>query len=183
MIPLQNTDIDRQISERTQRVRLALDSSNHLAIRCINVSQTQKGVKLSGILPSYHLKQLAQSLAQVTDGVITVENDLRVVAMSFQPQPPSSTEHQPTTGSEDSTLAVLISIALLSDDELLNAMDTFDLIDVIRMGMPPLQNADPSTQIQFMSNSDLRDLAFVARNSCQLRTGLTNHLPLKSIHD
>lgn len=62
----------------TSRVRRALDYSGYYALRSIEVWPTDDGVRLTGTLPTYYLKQLAQSLAMNTHGVDRVDDEITV---------------------------------------------------------------------------------------------------------
>jgi osmotically-inducible protein OsmY len=64
--------------DSTMQVRRALDFSGYYALRSVEVYPTDDGVRLSGIVPTYYLKQLAQSLAMDTDGVFRVDNEVLV---------------------------------------------------------------------------------------------------------
>lgn len=70
-----------QIAELTlvEAVQRALHATGYLALRTVTVSICSGSIRLDGRLPSYHLKQMAQSTAKHVPGVIRVMNDVEVV--------------------------------------------------------------------------------------------------------
>jgi osmotically-inducible protein OsmY len=50
-----------------------------MPLRSIEVTPVVDGVRLAGTVSTYHLKQLAQSLAMATDGVSNVTNEMEVI--------------------------------------------------------------------------------------------------------
>jgi osmotically-inducible protein OsmY len=64
------------------RVAGSLHASGHSALRKVKVSATARTITLQGNVPSYYLKQLAQTVAKRVDGVATVVNDTVVLPSS-----------------------------------------------------------------------------------------------------
>lgn len=64
--------------ELSQRARLALMTSGYPLLRNLNVFCDNGRVTLQGRLPTYFLKQVAQTIMQQLDGVHDVDNDVRV---------------------------------------------------------------------------------------------------------
>ncbi len=62
----------------TERVAIALRSSNHESIRAIQFETNAGVVTLNGRVPSYYCKQLAQELVWRLDGVKQVVNQTMV---------------------------------------------------------------------------------------------------------
>ena len=60
------------------RAYLALAASGYRSLRNLQVSCNNGRVTLEGQLPTYYLKQLAQSLVQRVEGVCDVDNDVCV---------------------------------------------------------------------------------------------------------
>jgi osmotically-inducible protein OsmY len=58
--------------------RLLWDSSYHM-VRQVNCSFHDGILTMEGRLPSFHLKQVAQTVVQGIDGVVRVENRIEVV--------------------------------------------------------------------------------------------------------
>lgn len=82
-IPL--TDDDRTCAEAQSR----LTSSGYPALRFVNCEMLGEVLFLSGVVPSYHLKQLAQALVIPMPGVGSVVNLLDVASgRSRQPVNP-----------------------------------------------------------------------------------------------
>ena len=75
------TTLDLMMKSRESPADVAariLSNSSYLAIRYVNCT-FQKGVlTLGGRLPSFHLKQLAQTAVQDIEGVLQVENRIEV---------------------------------------------------------------------------------------------------------
>lgn len=68
-------DTDDDIASRAY---LALAASGYRSLRNLQVSCNDGRVTLEGHLPTYYLKQLAQSLVQRVEGVCDVDNDVCV---------------------------------------------------------------------------------------------------------
>lgn len=56
-----------------------LGHSSHLFLRYVQCEFREGRLKLTGMVPSFYLKQLAQSIVQGIEGVDRVENSLAVV--------------------------------------------------------------------------------------------------------
>jgi osmotically-inducible protein OsmY len=69
---------DRRLYDLKARVATALVHSGYAALAFIGCDVDQNRVILSGSVPTYHLKQLAQVYAQRVDGVGRVDNRLAV---------------------------------------------------------------------------------------------------------
>jgi osmotically-inducible protein OsmY len=67
-----------RVRELQRRVRDALLGSGYAALGFVGCDVQQNQVVLSGSVPSYHLKQLAQVFAQRVEGVGRVDNRLEV---------------------------------------------------------------------------------------------------------
>jgi len=61
-----------------ERIRLALHATGYGALRAIEVSVNDRIVRLMGRVPSYHLKQVAQSTALAISGTRHIHNGLNV---------------------------------------------------------------------------------------------------------
>ena len=70
-------------------VRRRLADSSHLLLRSVNCRLRDGRLQLTGRVPSFYLKQLAQAVVQNVEGVRLIENELRVV----NPRGTSSTQH------------------------------------------------------------------------------------------
>jgi osmotically-inducible protein OsmY len=64
------------------RVKGSLHASGHSALRKVQVLASARTITLQGSVPSYYLKQLAQTVAKRVDGVATVVNDTVVLPAS-----------------------------------------------------------------------------------------------------
>ncbi len=68
---------------KTQRIvhtaEQKLDDSSHLFRRTVSCRFDKGVLRLEGKVPTFHLKQIAQSILQDIDGVQLVENRLMVV--------------------------------------------------------------------------------------------------------
>ena len=121
-------------------------------------------VRLSGSVPTYYLKQLAQSLILPLRGVDRVDNDLAVKAA---PDPvcwqtmPSSIEAQPAV------LPGRSAISGLTGTEI-NGMSSDELIQTIRAaGLLVRLQADVERRLEFQDRQSLIRLAFMARQYCR----------------
>lgn len=65
----------------TVRVRLTLNQS-HMAFQNVRVKEENGAIVLTGWLPSFYLKQIAQTVASSVAGVRRVENRTEVVRTS-----------------------------------------------------------------------------------------------------
>ena len=74
----QSSVAERVLADAEQR----LAGSSHLFLRFINCSYRNGVLRLEGQLPSFYLKQTAQSLLQSIQGVKRVENKIMVVSCS-----------------------------------------------------------------------------------------------------
>jgi len=61
------------------RVATALRQKGYSPLREVDVSTKDDLVRLSGQVPTYHLKQMAQETARGVQGVVRVQNDLKVI--------------------------------------------------------------------------------------------------------
>lgn len=64
------------------KVRGSLSNSGHLALKQLEVSAEWRTITLSGRVPTYYLKQVAQTVAKSVEGVTTVINDTVVAPTS-----------------------------------------------------------------------------------------------------
>jgi len=62
----------------SQLVQRSLRQSGYPGLSAVDVLPTESGVRLRGDVASYYLKQVAQTIAGATTGVMSVQNDLRV---------------------------------------------------------------------------------------------------------
>jgi osmotically-inducible protein OsmY len=69
---------DLRLAERIER---ALRATGYSALRDIKITVHIQVVILEGRVPSFHMKQIAQSLAQSVPGTTRVQNDLKVVEL------------------------------------------------------------------------------------------------------
>lgn len=60
-----------------RQIKLRLDTCNHSALRSVKVGIAQNAVILQGTVPTFFLKQVAQTLARI-DGVERVVNGIEV---------------------------------------------------------------------------------------------------------
>ncbi len=65
-----------------ERVAQALRASGYPPLHAIEVSVRDQVVILQGCVPSYYLKQLAQTVAMETAGVRNLRNDVQVVRLA-----------------------------------------------------------------------------------------------------
>jgi osmotically-inducible protein OsmY len=72
-------DEDLRLAER---IKCALHATGYGALRVVEVSVTTRIVILVGIVPSYHLKQVAQATALAVPGADRIHNGLDVVRPS-----------------------------------------------------------------------------------------------------
>jgi hypothetical protein len=61
-----------------RELRQLLSASPYFALRLVHCSCDDKSIVLSGRVPSYYLKQLAQTLAGQVDGAKSIDNRLEV---------------------------------------------------------------------------------------------------------
>jgi hypothetical protein len=61
-----------------ERIKRALHTTGYGPLRCIEVAVQERLVILSGRVPSYYLKQIAQAVALAVPGTHQVRNDLDV---------------------------------------------------------------------------------------------------------
>jgi osmotically-inducible protein OsmY len=73
------TPLSEQRSILVEKVRNRLSESGHPALRQLQVDETHGLVVVSGRVPSFYLKQLAQTLAGAVDGVHRVCNRTVVI--------------------------------------------------------------------------------------------------------
>ena len=64
----------------TARVELALRATGHWVLRGVIVTTQARAVVLTGRVPSYYLKQVAQSAALAVAGTHLVRNEIAVVS-------------------------------------------------------------------------------------------------------
>lgn len=76
MVTAEKTALDETVS-RTAESRLR--DSSHLFLRHVKCGYDQGRLQLEGKVPSFYLKQLAQSLVQGVQGVERIDNRLTVV--------------------------------------------------------------------------------------------------------
>jgi osmotically-inducible protein OsmY len=62
-----------------EQIERALYGTGYPALRAVEVEIGRRIVALSGYVPSYHLKQLAQATAQRVAGTHAIENGIEVV--------------------------------------------------------------------------------------------------------
>jgi osmotically-inducible protein OsmY len=65
-----------------QRVELALRATGYLPLRGVEVSIDGQRAILTGRVPSYYLKQIAQTAALSVPGVLDLRNDVQVIRPS-----------------------------------------------------------------------------------------------------
>lgn len=66
-------------AEISRRVKSTLHNCQQPALSKVSVSSEDGAIVLSGILPSYYLKQIAQTLAFGVEGVRSLDNQVEVV--------------------------------------------------------------------------------------------------------
>lgn len=64
----------------TELVRLALKATGYEQLMTLGVSCQQGRVTLEGCVPSYYLKQVAQSALNAVEGIRAIDNALTVVS-------------------------------------------------------------------------------------------------------
>lgn len=83
-----NTDVCQVLSQSLEDLRLAehieraLRATGHGALRAVEVAVRGRLVILSGRVPTYYLKQIAQATALTVPGTHQLHNDLDVVPPS-----------------------------------------------------------------------------------------------------
>jgi hypothetical protein len=83
------TDMGRPaLHDLSHRVKLTLTRSSYPALAALDVSERQGVIVISGRLPSYYMKQIAQTIAGAVDGVRRLENNVLVLREEpASPQP------------------------------------------------------------------------------------------------
>lgn len=76
--PLNPSFLDREDLHLAERVERALRATGYSPLRDIQVTVHARVVMLAGRVPSYHLKQVAQTIALAVVGAHRVSNDLHV---------------------------------------------------------------------------------------------------------
>lgn len=79
---IQPVDLQFREEDSASRVAARLRRSGYPALRDIRCELCDNVLVLTGAVPTFHLKQLAQVLALRTPGVRYVENRVRVVQVS-----------------------------------------------------------------------------------------------------
>ena len=69
-----------QLSELDERVQLTLQQSGHQLLRQVRVCESRGTVTLSGDLPTFYMKQMAQTIVGNVEGVYRVDNRISVPA-------------------------------------------------------------------------------------------------------
>lgn len=77
MVSAAIAEIDETVSQAAES---RLRGSSHLFLRHVRCGYDQGRLQLEGKVPSFYLKQLAQSLVQGVQGVERVDNRLTVVS-------------------------------------------------------------------------------------------------------
>jgi len=68
----------RRPSQLAQKVQSRFLESGHQPLRALNVEERHGQVIVSGCVPSFYMKQLAQTIARAVDGVHRVRNETTV---------------------------------------------------------------------------------------------------------
>ena len=76
MVTATTTAFEESVSRAAES---RLRDSSHLFLRHVRCGYDQGRLQLDGIVPSFYLKQLAQSLVQDVQGVERIDNRLTVV--------------------------------------------------------------------------------------------------------
>lgn len=76
MVTAEKTALDETVSRAAES---RLRDSSHLFLRHVKCGYDQGRLQLEGKVPSFYLKQLAQSLVQGVQGVERIDNRLTVV--------------------------------------------------------------------------------------------------------
>jgi osmotically-inducible protein OsmY len=76
-MPCRESDSPQQTL--TNRVQQTISRSQHQTFRELAVGEENGAIILTGQLPSYYLKQMAQTIACSVDGVCRLENRVEVV--------------------------------------------------------------------------------------------------------
>jgi osmotically-inducible protein OsmY len=79
VIPNQSVSLTVRDPSLGDRVREGLTSSPYLAVRRVNVEEQEGVLTLSGRLPNFYLKQMAQSSVSKVEGVRSIINRIDVV--------------------------------------------------------------------------------------------------------
>jgi osmotically-inducible protein OsmY len=77
---------DREAGRIADRVASTLRAHSHHVLRAVTCEAEGSVVVLRGCLPTYYLKQLAQTLAARTDGVRQVDNQIVVATPCCESQ-------------------------------------------------------------------------------------------------
>ncbi len=67
---------DLRLAERVER---ALHTSSYAALRGVRITVHARSAILAGRVPTYYLKQVAQTLALAVPGILQIQNGLEVV--------------------------------------------------------------------------------------------------------
>lgn len=79
MVTANATVMDESVSREAES---RLRDSSHLFLRHVRCDYDQGRLQLEGKVPSFYLKQLAQSIVQNVEGVERIDNRLTVVSSS-----------------------------------------------------------------------------------------------------
>jgi osmotically-inducible protein OsmY len=71
-------ELQTSASELANEVSQQFLGSGHLRLRTVKIAEDHGSVVLSGQVPSFYLKQLAQSIAVTVPGVGAIQNELTV---------------------------------------------------------------------------------------------------------
>jgi osmotically-inducible protein OsmY len=74
-------DLPAETSNRTELAENLLHHSQHLALRRVWCEMAGDALVLHGSLPSYFLKQMAQSTVAQADGVQQIVNEIEVIGL------------------------------------------------------------------------------------------------------
>lgn len=80
VLPIHSPSPEANDQPVADRVRSRFEASGYLQLRRIEVYFHHGRVVLQGQLPTYFLKQMAQSLAASVEGVREVDNDVAVLS-------------------------------------------------------------------------------------------------------
>jgi len=72
--------VESKDTELVRNIEWALAASGYMQLRAVEVKVHEALVTLKGRVPTYYLKQMAQSVAMQHEGVEMLQNDIEVVS-------------------------------------------------------------------------------------------------------
>lgn len=70
-----------------KQIHMALNKSPHIPVQSLRFETDSGRVILSGYVPSWYQKQMAQEALRSVEGIAEIQNELRVVQPTASPTP------------------------------------------------------------------------------------------------